>query len=186
MITETPLVRCYFAYLLRLSFLFFNQPATPSRPPVFVDWASGVAPKPDPRTISKHVQRMVDVSASLFQASTVFKPPYFNYSLAWCHPDSLPSPLLFANNWATMLFICCHSQSVFKNYDHDENGFINQEDFEKIAASFPFSFCVMDKEKWVSWQVMYSLRGYLWLQGRGSKSGICRCVVASLATGNIK
>ncbi|XP_008287980.1 RAS guanyl-releasing protein 1 [Stegastes partitus] len=72
-------------------------PATPSRPAVFVDWASGEAPKPDPRTISKHVQRMVD--------------------------------------------------SVFKNYDHDENGFISQEEFEKIAASFPFSFCVMDKEK---------------------------------------
>ncbi|KAL4656439.1 RAS guanyl-releasing protein 1 [Arapaima gigas] len=72
-------------------------PATPSRPPVVVDWASGVAPKPDPRTISKHVQRMVD--------------------------------------------------SVFKNYDHDQNGYISQEDFEKIAASFPFSFCVMDKEK---------------------------------------
>ncbi|KAM6916859.1 RAS guanyl-releasing protein 1-like [Lycodopsis pacificus] len=72
-------------------------PATPSRPPVVVDWAPGVAPKPDPRTISKHVQRMVD--------------------------------------------------SVFKNYDHDENGFISQEEFEKIAASFPFSFCVMDKEK---------------------------------------
>ncbi|KAM9708720.1 RAS guanyl-releasing protein 1-like [Menidia menidia] len=73
-------------------------PATPSRPPVCVDWASGVvAPKPDPRTISKHVQRMVD--------------------------------------------------SVFKNYDLDENGFISQEDFEKIAASFPFSFCVMDKKK---------------------------------------
>ncbi|XP_060918495.1 RAS guanyl-releasing protein 1-like isoform X2 [Labrus mixtus] len=72
-------------------------PATPSRPPVVVDWASGVAPKPDPRTIRKHVQRMVD--------------------------------------------------SVFKNYDHDENGFISQGEFEKIAASFPFSFCVMDKEK---------------------------------------
>nr|QCT83299.1 Ras guanyl-releasing protein 1 [Channa argus x Channa maculata] len=72
-------------------------PATPSRPPVVVDWASGVSPKPDPRTISKHVQRMVD--------------------------------------------------SVFKNYDHDENGFISHGDFEKIAASFPFSFCVMDKEK---------------------------------------
>ncbi|XP_070835422.1 RAS guanyl-releasing protein 1-like [Chaetodon trifascialis] len=72
-------------------------PATPSRPPVVVDWASGVSPKPDPRTISKHVQRMVD--------------------------------------------------SVFKNYDHDENGFISQGEFEKIAASFPFSFCVMDKEK---------------------------------------
>ncbi|XP_047201418.1 RAS guanyl-releasing protein 1-like isoform X1 [Girardinichthys multiradiatus] len=74
-------------------------PATPSKPPVYVDWASGVAPKPDPRTISKHVQRMVD--------------------------------------------------SVFKNYDLDQNGFISQEDFEKIAASFPFSFCVIDKEKWV-------------------------------------
>ncbi|XP_041828477.1 RAS guanyl-releasing protein 1-like [Melanotaenia boesemani] len=72
-------------------------PATPSRPPIFVDWTSGVAPKPDPRTISKHVQRMVD--------------------------------------------------SVFKNYDHDENGFISQEVFEKIASSFPFSFCVIDKEK---------------------------------------
>uniref|UniRef100_A0A673YDM1 RAS guanyl releasing protein 1 n=1 Tax=Salmo trutta TaxID=8032 RepID=A0A673YDM1_SALTR len=72
-------------------------PATPSRPPVVVEWASGVAPKPDPKTISKHVQRMVD--------------------------------------------------SVFKNYDHDENGYISQGDFEKIAASFPFSFCVMDKEK---------------------------------------
>ncbi|KAL6105871.1 rasgrp1 [Pungitius sinensis] len=72
-------------------------PATPSRPSVVVDWARGAAPKPDPRTISKHVQRMVD--------------------------------------------------SVFKNYDHDENGFISQEEFEKIAASFPFSFCVMDKEK---------------------------------------
>ncbi|XP_077587980.1 RAS guanyl-releasing protein 1-like [Stigmatopora nigra] len=72
-------------------------PATPSRPPLVVDWVSGVAPKPDPRTIGKHVQRMVD--------------------------------------------------SVFKNYDHDENGFISQEDFEKIAASFPFSFCVMDKDK---------------------------------------
>ncbi|XP_061598892.1 RAS guanyl-releasing protein 1-like isoform X1 [Cololabis saira] len=72
-------------------------PSTPSRPPVCVDWASGVAPKPDPRTISKHVQRMVD--------------------------------------------------SVFKNYDLNENGFISQGEFEKIASSFPFSFCVMDKEK---------------------------------------
>ncbi|XP_053488822.1 RAS guanyl-releasing protein 1-like [Ictalurus furcatus] len=72
-------------------------PATPYRPPVVVDWASGVAPKPDPKTISKHVQRMVD--------------------------------------------------SVFMNYDHDERGFISHEDFEKIAASFPFSFCVTDKDK---------------------------------------
>uniref|UniRef100_A0A4W3HZV6 RAS guanyl-releasing protein 1 n=1 Tax=Callorhinchus milii TaxID=7868 RepID=A0A4W3HZV6_CALMI len=70
-------------------------PATPSKPPVVVDWATAISPKPDPKTISKHVQRMVD--------------------------------------------------SVFKNYDHDQDGYISQEEFEKIAASFPFSFCVMDK-----------------------------------------
>lgn len=40
------------------------------------------------------------------------------------------------------------SQSVFKNYDHDQDGYISQEEFEKIAASFPFSFCVMDKDRW--------------------------------------
>ncbi|KAL8169345.1 UNVERIFIED_CONTAM: RAS guanyl releasing protein 1 (calcium and DAG-regulated) [Gekko kuhli] len=36
--------------------------------------------------------------------------------------------------------------SVFKNYDHDQDGYISQEEFEKIAASFPFSFCIMDKD----------------------------------------
>uniref|UniRef100_A0A3B3X4Z8 RAS guanyl releasing protein 1 n=1 Tax=Poecilia mexicana TaxID=48701 RepID=A0A3B3X4Z8_9TELE len=41
----------------------------------------------------------------------------------------------------------CKAPSVFKNYDLDQNGFISHDDFEKIAASFPFSFCVMDKEK---------------------------------------
>ncbi|XP_077179075.1 RAS guanyl-releasing protein 1 isoform X5 [Paroedura picta] len=72
-------------------------PLTPSKPPVVADWASGIAPKPDPKIISKHVQRMVD--------------------------------------------------SVFKNYDHDQDGYICQEEFEKIAASFPFSFCIMDKDR---------------------------------------
>ncbi|XP_051881582.1 RAS guanyl-releasing protein 1-like isoform X4 [Pristis pectinata] len=71
-------------------------PATPCKPPVVADWAPGISPKPDPKTVSKHVQRMVD--------------------------------------------------SVFKNYDHDQDGYISQEEFEKIAASFPFSFCVMDKD----------------------------------------
>ncbi|KAM4662503.1 RAS guanyl-releasing protein 1 isoform 1-T1 [Discoglossus pictus] len=66
-------------------------------PPVVADWASGISPKPDPKTISKHVQTMVD--------------------------------------------------SVFKNYDLDQDGYISQEEFEKIAASFPFSFCVMDKDR---------------------------------------
>ncbi|MBN3282173.1 GRP3 protein, partial [Polyodon spathula] len=39
--------------------------------------------------------------------------------------------------------------SVFRNYDHDHDGFISQEDFESIAANFPFldSFCVLDKDQ---------------------------------------
>ncbi|KAL6067522.1 hypothetical protein STEG23_018226 [Scotinomys teguina] len=39
-------------------------------------------------------------------------------------------------------------ESVFRNYDHDHDGYISQEDFESIAASFPFldSFCVLDKD----------------------------------------
>uniref|UniRef100_A0A671Q5R2 Ras guanyl-releasing protein 3-like n=1 Tax=Sinocyclocheilus anshuiensis TaxID=1608454 RepID=A0A671Q5R2_9TELE len=39
--------------------------------------------------------------------------------------------------------------SVFHNYDHDHDGYISQEDFESIAANFPFldSFCVLDKDQ---------------------------------------
>uniref|UniRef100_A0A8C3ASA3 RAS guanyl releasing protein 3 (calcium and DAG-regulated) n=1 Tax=Cyclopterus lumpus TaxID=8103 RepID=A0A8C3ASA3_CYCLU len=41
------------------------------------------------------------------------------------------------------------SLSVFRNYDHDHDGYISQEDFESIAANFPFldSFCVLDKDQ---------------------------------------
>uniref|UniRef100_A0A8C8S0C3 RAS guanyl releasing protein 4 n=1 Tax=Pelusios castaneus TaxID=367368 RepID=A0A8C8S0C3_9SAUR len=74
-----------------------SLPATPFKPPVVVEWAPGVAPKPDRLTISKHVQQMVE--------------------------------------------------SVFKNYDHDQRGSISQEDFEKIVASFPFSFYGLGKDR---------------------------------------
>ncbi|XP_069464012.1 ras guanyl-releasing protein 3 isoform X1 [Ambystoma mexicanum] len=39
--------------------------------------------------------------------------------------------------------------SVFRNYDHDHDGYISQEDFESIAANFPFldSFCVLDMDQ---------------------------------------
>ncbi|KAM8860158.1 ras guanyl-releasing protein 3 isoform 3-T5 [Spinachia spinachia] len=39
--------------------------------------------------------------------------------------------------------------SVFRNYDLDHDGYISQEDFESIAANFPFldSFCVLDKDQ---------------------------------------
>uniref|UniRef100_A0AAQ5Y4W5 RAS guanyl releasing protein 3 (calcium and DAG-regulated) n=1 Tax=Amphiprion ocellaris TaxID=80972 RepID=A0AAQ5Y4W5_AMPOC len=41
------------------------------------------------------------------------------------------------------------SLSVFRNYDHDHDGYISQEDFESIAANFPLldSFCVLDKDQ---------------------------------------
>uniref|UniRef100_A0A4X2LIQ7 RAS guanyl releasing protein 3 n=1 Tax=Vombatus ursinus TaxID=29139 RepID=A0A4X2LIQ7_VOMUR len=40
-------------------------------------------------------------------------------------------------------------ESVFRNYDHDHDGYISREDFESIAANFPFldSFCVLDKDQ---------------------------------------
>ncbi|KAG7999844.1 Ras guanyl-releasing protein 3 [Nibea albiflora] len=39
--------------------------------------------------------------------------------------------------------------SVFRNYDHDHDGYISQEDFESITANFPLldSFCVLDKDQ---------------------------------------
>ena len=40
-------------------------------------------------------------------------------------------------------------QAVFKNYDHDRDGFISHEEFESIAGNFPFidSFCVLDADE---------------------------------------
>uniref|UniRef100_A0A8C3H9Q4 RAS guanyl releasing protein 4 n=1 Tax=Chrysemys picta bellii TaxID=8478 RepID=A0A8C3H9Q4_CHRPI len=77
---------------------YAREPRCPkSLPPVVVEWAPGVAPKPDRFTISKHVQQMVE--------------------------------------------------SVFKNYDHDQRGCISPEDFEKIVASFPFSFYGLGKDR---------------------------------------
>lgn len=66
------------------------QPVAPVKPPVVAEWGSGVTPRLDPDTISKHVKQMVD--------------------------------------------------SIMKNYDQNQDGYISLEDFEKIAANFPFSF----------------------------------------------
>lgn len=82
-----------------------------------------------------------------------------------------------------MVFASCLSQSVFKNYDHDENGFISQEDFEKIAASFPFSFCVIDKEKWVFDRTRTPSEVIFHFRGEEVKVVF---VVMGVATGNIK
>lgn len=39
--------------------------------------------------------------------------------------------------------------SVFKNYDHDRDGFISQLEFSEIAQNFPFidTFAVLDADK---------------------------------------
>ena len=39
--------------------------------------------------------------------------------------------------------------AVFKNYDHDRDGFISQAEFNEIAQNFPFidSFAVLDADK---------------------------------------
>ncbi|XP_017286552.1 RAS guanyl-releasing protein 4 isoform X1 [Kryptolebias marmoratus] len=73
------------------------QPATPVKPPVVAEWGSGVTPRLDSDTISKHVKQMVD--------------------------------------------------SVMKNYDQNQDGYISLEDFEKIAANFPFSFCTQETDR---------------------------------------
>ncbi|XP_061916895.1 RAS guanyl-releasing protein 4 isoform X1 [Entelurus aequoreus] len=53
--------------------------------------------------------------------------------------------------------------SIMKNYDHKQDGFISLEDFEKIAANFPFSFCTheTDRQGEISRQEMrsYFMRG---------------------------
>uniref|UniRef100_A0A8C6SG83 RAS guanyl releasing protein 4 n=1 Tax=Neogobius melanostomus TaxID=47308 RepID=A0A8C6SG83_9GOBI len=73
------------------------QPVAPVKPPVVAEWGSGVTPRLDPDTISKHVKQMVD--------------------------------------------------SIMKNYDQNQDGYISLEDFEKIAANFPFSFRTQETDR---------------------------------------
>ena len=44
-----------------------------------------------------------------------------------------------------------------KNYDHNQDGYISLEDFEEIAANFPFSFCTHETDRWGSWNRHESL-----------------------------
>lgn len=75
------------------------QPVAQVKPPVVAEWGSGVTPRHDPDTISKHVKQMVD--------------------------------------------------SIMKNYDHNQDGYISLREFEEIAANFPFSFCTHETDRWV-------------------------------------
>uniref|UniRef100_A0A674MY90 RAS guanyl releasing protein 4 n=1 Tax=Takifugu rubripes TaxID=31033 RepID=A0A674MY90_TAKRU len=89
------------------------QPAAQDKPPVVAEWGSGVTPRHDPDTISKHVNQMVD--------------------------------------------------SIMKNYDQNQDGYISLQDFEEIAANFPFSFCIRktDREGQISREEItsYFIRG---------------------------
>lgn len=51
------------------------QPATQDKPPVVAEWGSGVTPRHDPDTISKHVNQMVDVSI-FFSSKLCFSLPH--------------------------------------------------------------------------------------------------------------
>lgn len=44
--------------------------------------------------------------------------------------------------------LCLPLQSIMKNYDLNMDGYISLEDFEKIAANFPFSFCTHDSDRY--------------------------------------
>lgn len=38
-------------------------------------------------------------------------------------------------------------QSIMKNYDQNQDGYISLQDFEEIAANFPFSFCIRKTDR---------------------------------------
>ncbi|XP_060113744.1 RAS guanyl-releasing protein 4 [Heteronotia binoei] len=42
-------------------------------------------------------------------------------------------------------------ESVFKNYDSEQRGYISQEDFETISTSFPFSFYGLERDREGPW-----------------------------------
>lgn len=79
--------------------LLFVKPNAPSRISAISEWTKSISTPPDPQTIQKHVNAMVD--------------------------------------------------AVFKNYDHDRDGFISQVEFYEIAQNFPFidTFAVLDADK---------------------------------------
>lgn len=118
--------------------LVLIQPAAPVKAPVVAEWGSGVTPRLDPDTISKHVKQMVDVSLRRLKP----QPPPFTFT----------SSLLGQNKaelWSLMelLSLCCPLQSIMKNYDPHQEGYISLEEFEKIASNFPFSFCTQETDR---------------------------------------
>lgn len=114
-----------------------TSPTTPNKPMVPLDWASGFNTKPDPSVVNKHIRKVVDVSR---------QHPFSNYTYRM-----QKTARLVRCRYVCVTCFLSMGKSVFRNYDHDHDGYISQEDFESIAANFPFldSFCVLDKDQWV-------------------------------------
>lgn len=112
-----------------------TSPTTPNKPLAPLDWASGVTAKPDPSVVNKHIRKVVDVSRQQDFSD-------YTYRMQTKRVGDVTGLMCFLSGFA---------KSVFRNYDHDHDGYISQEDFESIAANFPFldSFCVLDKDQWV-------------------------------------
>ncbi|BFZ07017.1 hypothetical protein BsWGS_10056 [Bradybaena similaris] len=77
---------------------------------------------------------------SLSSPTTPTKPVVF---ADWLSGVSPPDPETINHHVHDMV------EAVFKNYDHDKDGFISHEEFDAIAGNFPFidSFCVLDADK---------------------------------------
>ena len=58
---------------------------------------------------------------------------------------------MFQGHWLNIVYDFFFYQAVFKNYDHDKDGFISHDEFKAIAGNFPFidSFCVLDADQYV-------------------------------------
>lgn len=52
----------------------------------------------------------------------------------------------------------CPLQSIMKNYDQNQDGYISLQDFEEIAANFPFSFCIRKTDRCISRNINRGLR----------------------------
>lgn len=116
------------------------QPAAQDKPPVVAEWGSGVTPRHDPDTISKHVNQMVDVSLLCLRTTLLFT------SSLHIHLKQNQA------EWSKCVFsfppmLCCPLQSIMKNYDQNQDGYISLQDFEEIAANFPFSFCIRKTDR---------------------------------------
>ncbi|XP_064601719.1 ras guanyl-releasing protein 3-like isoform X2 [Liolophura sinensis] len=78
--------------------------------------------------------------SSLSSPSTPTKPVVF---ADWVAGVSPPDPDTINKHVHNMV------EAVFKNYDHDKDGFISHGEFDAIAGNFPFidSFCVLDADE---------------------------------------